>query len=242
MRWTREDFLPRITIPRQSLMQQHHKKNMEGIVSKTEVLIIKVTQVSGTNGSNIMDMVIEQEKEEEGKECVYKCFDGEVLYLRQKRKWEVSLERTNKRTFTVVYHHGKINVLPSNYQFPPMTCSQLIVNFLLGIIFYNVPPLWTLSSKEVNHKQNSMIMWNMMKCFVSEVKIVAFDKVCWKAKMKDWDYMSTINVWDNVHNYFNTKYRYNNKQTKTHGKQFTIACHLQISFIIQIMLSLKIHH
>ena len=40
---------------------------------------------------------------------------------------------------------------------------------------------------------------------MSEVKIVAIDKVCWKAKMKDWDYMSAINVWDNVQNDFNIK-------------------------------------
>ena len=39
---------------------------------------------------------------------------------------------------------------------------------------------------------------------MSEVKRVAIEKVCWKAKMKNWDYMSTINVWDHVQNYFNT--------------------------------------
>ena len=81
-------------------------------------------------------------------------------------------------------------------------------------------------------------MWNMIKFFMSEV-ILAIDKVCWKSKMKDWDYISAVNVWDNVHNYFNIKYMANNKQTKTHGKQFTIACHIQVSFRIQIMHSQK---
>ena len=95
-----------------------------------------------------------------------------------------------------------------------MTCSQLIVNWLLGSVSENVPPLWTLSSKEVKHIKNGMRMWNMMKCFVSEVKRVAIEKVCWKAKMKDWDYMSAINVWDNVQNYFNIKYMANNKRKK----------------------------
>ena len=52
--------------------------------------------------------------------------------------------------------------------------------------------------------------------------------------MKDWDYMSAINIWDNAHNYFNIKYMANNKQKQNHRKQFTITCHLQISFRIQI--------
>ena len=83
------------------------------------------------------------------------------------------------------YHHGKLNVLPSNYQFPMMTCYQLIVNLLLGSVSDNVTRLWTLSSKEVKHINNGMRMWNMMKFFMSEVKIVSIEKVCWRAKMKD---------------------------------------------------------
>ena len=68
-----------------------------------------------------MDIAIEEEEEEEGNECFNKCFDDEVLYLRQKIKREVSLEQTNKRKITVGYHHGKLNFLPSNYQPPHMT-------------------------------------------------------------------------------------------------------------------------
>ena len=94
------------------------------------------------------------------------------------------MEQTKKIKFTVGYHHGKIDVLTSNFQFHPMTCSQLIVNWLLCSVSDNVPPLWNLSSKEVKHIHNSMRMCNMMKCFMSEVKRVAIEKVCWKSKMK----------------------------------------------------------
>ena len=55
-------------------------------------------------------------------------------------------------------------------------------------------------------------MWNMMKYFMYEVKKVAIDKVCCKSNTKYWDYMSAINVWDNVQNYLNIKYIANNKQ------------------------------
>ena len=38
-----------------------------------------------------------------------------------------------------------------------------------------------------------------------EIKRVEIDKVYWKTKMINWDYMSAINVWDNVQNDFNIK-------------------------------------
>ena len=94
----------------------------------------------------------------------------------------------------VGYYHGELNILSFNYKFPLMTCSQLIVNWLLGSVSENVPPLWNLSSKEVKHIKNGMRMWNMMKCFVSEVKKVAIEKLCWKSKMKYRGSMSVINI------------------------------------------------
>ena len=66
---------------------------------------------------------------------------------------------------------------------------------------------------------------------MSEVQRVAVDKVCWKYKMKDWDYISAINVWDNVQSYFNTKYMANNKRNKTSRK--TVYNHMSSSNIFQ---------
>ena len=62
------------------------------------------------------------------------------------------------------YHHGKLKLLPYNYQSPTMTCYHLIVNWLLGSVSENVPHIWTLIPKEVKHIHNGMIMWNMIKC------------------------------------------------------------------------------
>ena len=105
-----------------------------------------------------------------------------------------------KIKFTVGYHHGKLNVLPYNYYFPPMTCSPLIVNCLPGSLYNNVPLLWNFSSKKVTHINNGVRMWNIMKGFMYEVNRLAIDKVCCKSKIKDWGYMSSINVWGNMQN------------------------------------------
>ena len=45
------------------------KHIMKEISRKTELLTIKLTEGSGTNGSNIMDIEIEEEEEKEGNEC-----------------------------------------------------------------------------------------------------------------------------------------------------------------------------
>ena len=116
-------------------------------MSNTGVLTSKLTEGSGTNGSNIIDIDIQEEEGEEVNEFFDEFFDDEVLDLRQKRKREVRLEQTKNRTFTVGYYHGGKIVLPFNYQFPPMTCSQLKVNQLLDVVSENMPPLWTLRSK-----------------------------------------------------------------------------------------------
>ena len=99
-----------------------------------------------------------------------------------------------------------------------MNLSQLIVNWLLVSVSEDVPLLWTFISKEVKHINNGMKMWSTMKLFVSEVKRVAIDKVCWKSKMKYWYYMSTIKVCDKVHNDFNIKYMVNNKRKNSSWK------------------------
>ena len=47
--------------------------------------------------------------------------------------------------------------------------------------------------------------------------------------MKDWDYMSAINVWDNVHTDFNIKYMQNN------GKKNLMENSLQLHVIFKYL-------
>ena len=81
----------------------------------------------------------------------------------------------------------------------------------VGSVSDNVPPICTLSSKQVKHINNGTRMWSMIKCFVQEVKTVGIQKFCLKYKMEDWDYISAIRVWDHVQNDFNIECMSNNK-------------------------------
>ena len=71
----------------------------------------------------------------------------------------------------------------------------------------------------------------MMKCFTFEFKIVAIDKVFWKAKMKYLEYISKINVQYNAQNNFNIKYIANKKRGKTSWK--IVYDHMSYSNIFQ---------
>ena len=93
-------------------MESQTKIIIEEIVSKTELLPSKVTDGSGTNFPNLMDIATEEEEEGGSNKCFDECFDDEVLYLRGERKWEVSLDQTKRRKATVVYHHRKLNFYP----------------------------------------------------------------------------------------------------------------------------------
>ena len=133
-------------------MAPQTKHIMEEIVWKTEILTSKTTEGYVTNCSNLMDIVIEEEEQEEGNEL----FDDKVLGLKRKRKRQLSLEKTKKRKFTVGYHNRKLIFLHSNYKFPLMNFYQMIVNWLLDSVSENVPPIWTLIYKEVKHINNGM--------------------------------------------------------------------------------------
>ena len=67
-------------------MASQTKNITEEILRKTEVITSKVTDGSVKNDSNLMDIAIEGEEEEEGNEFFGECFDEKVLDLRQKIK------------------------------------------------------------------------------------------------------------------------------------------------------------
>ena len=60
--------------------------------------------------------------------------------------------KKKREKFTVRYHCGKINVLPSNYQLLLMNYSQIVVICLIYSVSENVPTPGTLISNGVKHK------------------------------------------------------------------------------------------
>ena len=109
-----------------------------------------------------MQIFIEQKEEEEGNKCFDDCFDDELLDL-GKNKTETKFGANKEEQIYDGISSWKTKFLSSNYQVPPMTCSQLIVNWLLGSVSENVPPFWNFCSKEVKHINNCMRMWNIIK-------------------------------------------------------------------------------
>ena len=61
MKFTREYFIPWITVPIIDKMVSQKIYIMEEIARNTDVLTSKVTEGSGTNGSNLNDIAVEEE-------------------------------------------------------------------------------------------------------------------------------------------------------------------------------------
>ena len=87
-----------------------------------------------------MDIAIKEGKQEADNECFDKCFDDEVLDLRRKKRGSKFGANKEENIYGGI-SLWETKFLPSNYQFPLMTFSQLILNWLLGSVSENVPPI-----------------------------------------------------------------------------------------------------
>ena len=79
-------------------------------------------------------------------------------------------------------HHGLLTPLPSDWEFPSMTWSQLIENWFLGNQRDNLPLIIDLDSKLVKHcnKRSGNQMRGNMMAFMRVVEMEAHEKSCWK--------------------------------------------------------------
>ena len=90
--------------------------------------------------------------------------ESEERRLQRKRKEHAtSVDLVKKRRYRVGQHHGRLNILPRDYTFTPMTPSQLVQNWLLGSERHNVPPLGLLDSKDVQHLRGGNKVLQKMK-------------------------------------------------------------------------------
>jgi len=67
--------------------------------------------------------------------------------MRREKEREASNNAVAARKYTLGFHHGRLNPLPADFQWPKMTTQQLCINWLVGNRLDNIPPFCTLSTK-----------------------------------------------------------------------------------------------
>ncbi|GFH55956.1 hypothetical protein CTEN210_12433 [Chaetoceros tenuissimus] len=114
-----------------------------------------------------------------------------------------------KRKFTIGFHHGQLNPLPPNYEFPSMSCASLVRNWFIGDSERNVPPFGTLDSHMVKHigiyskknpeqrlkRPSGAADLSMMKSFMTVVERIAKENKIWKKKNERWNLDSVNKLW-----------------------------------------------
>lgn len=141
--------------------------------------------------------------------------ESEQRRLQRKRKErETSDGLVKKRPYRVGQHHGRLNILPPDYKFPPMGPLQLCENWLLGSERQNIPPLCMLGSKDVMHLKSGNKQRNKMASIMRVVERMAREKNVWIEKTCDWDDVKVMNMWDAIGPEFERLYCQTKRKTQ----------------------------
>ena len=125
---------------------------------------------------------------EEDQAAEIAAISEEEKQLHIERNHQQAMDHVKKRKLTMGSHHGLLTPLPSDWEFPSMTWSQLIENWFLGNQRDNLPPIIDLDSKLVKHcnKGSGNRMKGNMVAFMRVVEMEAREKSCWKNDNREW--------------------------------------------------------
>ena len=89
-------------------------------------------------------------------------------------------KQMKSRTLTMGYHHGKLNPLPSNWQYPNgCTVIQLINLWLIGNRKDNVPPLAIAGADFVSHINNGSRIFSKVRQVMNKVEEIGREDTVW---------------------------------------------------------------
>ena len=159
--------------------------------------------------SDHMHMLLEEDQAAE-----IAAISEEEKQLHIERNHQQAMDHVKKRKLTMGSHHGLLTPLPSDWEFPSMTWSQLIENWFLGNQRDNLPPIIDLDSKLVKHcnKGSGNRMRGNMVAFMRVVEMEAREKSCWKNNNREWTNEYVRNMIDEIRGDFTKKYMLGNNR------------------------------
>ena len=123
-------------------------------------------------------------------------------FLSQHTREAIIREKTatqiKKRKLTVGWHHGKLNPLPSTWEFPKNTTLINMMNmWLLGNKKENVPPFKFLSSSNVKHLKASPSTLSKMKQVMLKIENIGKRKNLWNSNLL-WNGEKVTLLWSGI--------------------------------------------
>lgn len=137
--------------------------------------------------------------------------------LQKRKRLKKGVEFMKKRRLLLGFHHNKLNVLPRDYTFTPMSVTSFISMYLVGDAENNIPPLGTLRSSDVVHfksKKGTDIgnrVRGKMKPFMKIVEKYARRKGVWIEKICDWTPALVTKMWGAISDEFEADFCKSNR-------------------------------
>jgi len=109
-------------------------------------------------------------------------------------------QQLKARKFTIGYHHGILNPLPSTWRYPEgITLIQLTNLWLLGVIDQNVPPLGKVSTRWVYHFDTKARDYSKMKQVMKFVEAFGKQRGVWvEGTGGKWDGATVTTLWTSI--------------------------------------------
>lgn len=134
---------------------------------------------------------------------------------------QLTRERTRKqlkeRKITIGWHHGRMNPLPADWQYPNgVTLIQLINLWLIGIQRDNVPPLQKVSPHWVYHFDSQGRKYSQMKQVMKFVEKFGRARGVWASEW-DGEKITTLwsAIWEDFDPYMRTETKIANDDTNS---------------------------
>ena len=115
------------------------------------------------------------------------------IILRHKNSKQMKIH-----TLTMGYHHGKLNPLPSTWQYPNgCTVIQLMNLWLIGNRKENVPTLEISGEDLVSHIDNGSRIFSKMRQVMSKVEEIGREDKVW-VPCSQWDGETVNKLWSTL--------------------------------------------
>jgi hypothetical protein len=93
---------------------------------------------------------------------IEECLTAAQQKSAQNSRVEETRRQLKRRKLTMGFHHGKVHVLPTLWNYPKMNLVQLIHLYQMGLSSEGIAALCLCKSSDMNHFDKEGI-WQMMK-------------------------------------------------------------------------------
>jgi len=196
-------------------IQAMSEKIVKDLIEKTGLMKIVAqsaaedTDLNGSSGF-VLDDEDDEDAEWRSQQLLVDTEGGDEtaaeMQLARQRVQNISATSVKKRRLKLGFHHGKLNPLPSTFEFSSMTSLQLVQNWFIGDLNRNIPPLYALDCNHVAFLKAGNRVRGKMVSFMKIVEREARAKDVWVDRPSDWDHGSVTNMWNAISHDFSLKY------------------------------------